>query len=75
RINRARNKALRFLTEQQAEQEIQEKLSSNPQKRQSQLQTWMNGKHPYPAIAKRLIEANQNWGLYLDGKRVLEEEF
>ena len=78
RIMRAKNKALRFLTEQQEQQALQEikgKLSSNPQERQSQLQTWMNGKHPYPAIAKRLIEANQNWGLYLDGTRVLEEEF
>jgi len=74
RIMRAKNKALRQIQEQQALQEIQGKLSSNPQERQSQLQTWMNGKHPYPAIAKRLIEANQNWGLYLDGTRV-EEEF
>lgn len=72
---RAKNKALRQIQEQQALQEIQGKLSSNPQQRQAQLQGWMNGPHPYPAIAKRLIEANQNWGLYLDGKRVLEEEF
>jgi hypothetical protein len=75
RINRAKNKAPRQIQEQQALQEIKGKLSSNPQERQSQLQIWMNGKHPYPAIAKRLIETNYQWGLYLDGTRVLEEEF
>jgi len=75
RINRAKNKAIRFQMEQQALQEIKGKLSSNPQERQSQLQIWMNDQHPYPAIAKRLIETNYQWGLYLEGTRVLEEEF
>ncbi|MFP4122301.1 MAG: MarR family transcriptional regulator [Coleofasciculus sp.] len=77
-LDKARNEAqrqLRAIQMKEVLEQIKATLPTNPQQRQSQLQTWMNGSHPYPAIAKRLIEANQNWGLYLDGTRVLEEEF
>jgi hypothetical protein len=77
-LDKARNEAQRQLRASQMKEvleQIKATLPTNPQQRQSQLQIWTNGRHPYPAIAKRLIEANQNWGLYLDGKRVLEEEF
>jgi len=77
-LEKARNEAQRQLKASQIEQaleQIKASLPTDQEKRQSQLQGWMNGKHPYPAIAKRLIEANYQWGLYLDGKRVLEEEF
>jgi hypothetical protein len=75
---KARNEAKRQLKASQMEQtleHIKASLPTDQEKRQSQLQIWMNGKHPYPAIAKRLIETNYQWGLYLDGTRVLEEEF
>ncbi|MFP5273788.1 helix-turn-helix domain-containing protein [Coleofasciculus sp.] len=77
-LEKARNEAQRQLKASQMEQtleQIKATLPTDQQKRQAQLQGWMNGEYPYPAIAKRLIEANQNWGLYLDGTRVLEEEF
>ncbi|MFP5274910.1 hypothetical protein [Coleofasciculus sp.] len=77
-LDKARNEAQRQLKASQMEQtleQIKATLPTDQQKRQAQLQGWMNGEYPYPAIAKRLIEANQNWGLYLEGKRVLEEEF
>lgn len=77
-LDKARNEAQRQLKASQMEQtleQIKATLPTDQQKRQAQLQGWMNGEYPYPAIAKRLIEANQNWGLYLEGTRVLEEEF
>lgn len=77
-LDKARNEAQRQLRASQMKEvleQIKATLPTDPQERQSQLQIWMNDQHPYPAIAKRLIEANQNWGLYLDGTRVLEEEF
>ncbi|MFP4409989.1 hypothetical protein [Coleofasciculus sp.] len=77
-LEKARNEAQRQLKASQIEQaleQIKASLPTDQKKRQSQLQGWMNGKHPYPAIAKRLIETNYQWGLYLEGKRVLEEEF
>lgn len=78
RISIAKQKAFRQLKDFQLKNSLEEvnaTLPTDPQQRQAQLQIWMNDQHPYPAIAKRLIEANQNWGLYLDGTRVLEEEF
>jgi hypothetical protein len=77
RISIAKQKALRWLKDFQIRKSLEEvnALPTDPQQRQAQLQIWMNDQHPYPAIAKRLIETNYQWGLYLDGTRVLEEEF
>lgn len=77
-LDKPRNEAqrqLRAIQMKEVLEQIKASLPTDPQERQSQLQIWMNGKHPYPAIAKRLIETNYQWGLYLDGTRVLEEEF